>query len=95
MIFRDRTDPFDVNDREFLKRYRFTKTTTIHIAQQNEHDKELLCHTRQNQAIPCHLQILLTLRFYVTEGFQLTIGDTLTDHWRHFEHAPDNCLSYS
>ena len=62
-IFRDRTDPFDVNDREFLKRYRFTKTITIHIAQQNEHDKELLCHTRQNQAIACHLQILLTLRF--------------------------------
>ena len=79
-IFRDRTDSFDVDDREFLKQYRFTKTTTIHIVQQIEHDKELLRHTRRNRAIPCHLQLLLALRFYATGGFQLTIGDTLNMH---------------
>ena len=80
-IFRDRNDPFDVlDDREFLKRYRFTKNTTRYIIAQVEQDGKLVRYTKRHFSVPVHFQVLVALRLYATGTFQIVIGDTLNIH---------------
>ncbi|KAJ8915344.1 hypothetical protein NQ315_008231 [Exocentrus adspersus] len=58
---------------EFIRRFRVSKRTTADILEQIEH---LLTHrSNRNQAVSPLQQLLLTLRFFATGSFYITVAD--------------------
>ena len=78
-IIRDRLNPFELfEDREFIRRFRFTKETVFHLINLLKNVVEP--DTKRSYSVPSHLQILITLQFYATGTFQITIGDLIRVH---------------
>lgn len=69
-VFRDRMDPFHVNETELLKHYRFTKEAILEIT-------ELLdvCEpkTKRSQSIPALYQCCIALNYYATGALYSSI----------------------
>ncbi|KAK9708085.1 DDE superfamily endonuclease [Popillia japonica] len=61
------------DDTEFISRYRLSKETVFDLLRLIEH--RLVHHSNRNNPIPPLQQHLITLRFYATGSFYITIGD--------------------
>ena len=73
-VYRDHSNPFEYySDDEFRKRFRFTKEGTMFIL--NLISEELEHGTNRGHGLPPMLQLLVTLRYYATGSFQMTVGD--------------------
>src|SRR5271156_4175973 len=73
-IFRPRRDPFECyNDREFLKRYRFSKQAVCDLELRLR--PQLTHQNNRNRAISSLIQVTTALRFYATNNFQQIDGD--------------------
>lgn len=74
---RDTENPFEFfNEREFKKRFRFSKESIIHgILPLVEEGLAKI----NNRGLPISpvLQLLICLRFYATRSFQLVMGDVV------------------
>ncbi|XP_050704623.1 putative nuclease HARBI1 isoform X1 [Eriocheir sinensis] len=73
--FKTRRDPLEIySEEEFLQRYRLSKQATVDLLSKIQH---LLpkSASKRGLAIPPHLQLLVTLRYYVTGSLQLDMGD--------------------
>jgi hypothetical protein len=73
-FIRNREDPFELlDDREFKQRFRLSKMTVANLLE--EIGPAIEPKTNRNKSINARLQLLITLRFYVTGAFQQLIGD--------------------
>lgn len=73
-LFEDRYNPFDeLNDSNFRKRFRLSKDSILNLLEILE--PSLAPANNKNNPIPALIQILITLRFYATGSFQLSIAD--------------------
>ncbi len=77
-VFQDRANPFEMHPEDFRRRYRFTKETVRYIIELIEVDIRPV--TKRSHAIQADLQVLITLRFFATGAFQMTIGDVIHIH---------------
>ena len=78
-VYRDHSNPFEYySDDEFRKRFRFTKEGTMFIL--NLISEELEHGTNRGHGLPPMLQLLVTLRYYATGSFQMTVGDLANIH---------------
>jgi len=75
-IQRQRQNPMDIytND-EFVRRYRFSKDTTMYLVDLVREDLER--PTLRSCSLPVIIQLCIALQFYATGTFQQTVGDTL------------------
>eukprot|EP00102_Acyrthosiphon_pisum_P018215 XP_008189891.1 PREDICTED: uncharacterized protein LOC103311868 [Acyrthosiphon pisum] len=73
-IFRERKNYFELLDEvEFQKRFRLKKQTVKIILE--ELQDQIKYPTNRNNAISPMTQLLLTLRFFATGNFLITVGD--------------------
>ncbi|XP_066581979.1 putative nuclease HARBI1 [Prorops nasuta] len=71
---RERPNFFNIYDEnEFLTRFRLQKLTVLKLL--HEIEDALRTRTERNKAVEPLNQLLLTLRFYATGSFLITIGD--------------------
>ena len=71
---RDHANPFEsFSDEEFFNRFRFHKQTTVFIIELINDDIDP--ETERGSSLPGYLQVLITLRFFATGSFQITVGD--------------------
>lgn len=73
-VLRERPDNFNTwDDNEFWKRFRLKKETVTQLLSMIE--EKIKHKTKRNQYVPPMQQLLLTLRFYATGSFYVTVGD--------------------
>lgn len=75
-VFRDRYDPLDNwTDEELLKQCRFDRASILFIC---DLLKDPLEHkTKRNHALPLHLQVILSLRYFATGSMQSVLGNII------------------
>ena len=78
-IIKDRINPFEFfREEEFTRRFRFSKENVIFIVDLIYND---ICpKVNRYYAIPPHLQVLISMQFYATGAFQISIGDLVRVH---------------
>ncbi|MPC76630.1 hypothetical protein E2C01_071047 [Portunus trituberculatus] len=73
--FQVRKDPFlEDTEGKFVQRFRLSKEATLALLTRIEHLLPASANSRGCR-IPPKLQLLVTLRYYATGDFQLTMGD--------------------
>ena len=65
--FRDRRDPFVMDDKELIERLRFPRHVLIDLV--DRLTPVLSRRTRRNKSVPVALQLSIALRFYATGIF--------------------------
>ncbi|XP_046344257.2 putative nuclease HARBI1 [Haliotis rufescens] len=73
-IFRDRTEVLDtLTDTELIARYRFPRHTILQLV--DRVSAEISRPTQRSCALPVHVQVLVTLRYFSKGGFLSELGD--------------------
>ncbi|XP_015379127.1 PREDICTED: uncharacterized protein LOC107173208 [Diuraphis noxia] len=73
-VYRNRYDPLvEYDDADFVRRFRLSKDSFSEVLFSIR--DQILHKTSRSYALPPHLQLLITLRFYTTGAFQAVFGD--------------------
>ncbi|XP_043470202.1 putative nuclease HARBI1 [Leptopilina heterotoma] len=73
---RDAENPFEIDEWDFQRRYRFTKDSVL-FGILPEIQAGLIKHNNRGLPIAPQLQLLICLRYFATSSFQLVIADTM------------------
>lgn len=77
-VFRDRMNPMDqFNENEFKDRYRLPRNAVIQLVELLKHLEPM---THRNHSISAVEQLLLTINFYASGGFQISVADNIRVH---------------
>lgn len=77
-VFRDRMNPMEqYNEKEFRDRYRLPRHAVIQLVELLKHIEPM---TRRNHSISAVEQLLLTINFYASGGFQISVADNVRVH---------------
>ena len=74
-VLKDKSNPLDYFDNnEFFSRYPFSKESVVFLFELIKNDSSLM---QRSHAVPSMKQLLITLRFYATGYFQMSVGDLM------------------
>nr|CAI5849505.1 unnamed protein product [Callosobruchus analis] len=69
---RDKSNPFELPEKKFIKLFRLNKEAAIQLVGQLQ---ELVEETSRRDIVPIHLEVFAALLFYAHGGYQTTVGD--------------------